>query len=85
VKTILTQHGLLKKLKFWRRRRDVGADFQKCIEERQTQLEKRDPKQEQLEACNIELEEKLAKQNIENEQVETTLHGRRGEIGRKRP
>jgi len=63
----------------------VGADFQKCIEELQTQLEERDPKQEQLEACNIELEEKLAEQNIENEQVEATLHGRRGEIGRKRP
>jgi chromosome segregation ATPase len=53
-----------KKFKFWRKRRDVGAKFQKRIEELERML-----------AILATTEESVKQQNSKSDQVEATLHG----------
>jgi hypothetical protein len=61
-KTSQTQHGLLTRLKFWRRR-DVKHDIRTHIEQLKKRLEERE----------ATLEDKLKERNVKSEQVEATL------------
>jgi predicted nuclease with TOPRIM domain len=58
--------GFWKKLKFWRRRRDVRADFQKHSEEMEKKLK-------DIEATEATLEEELKRRNSESKKVVATL------------
>jgi chromosome segregation ATPase len=65
--------GILKKLKFWRKRRDERGDVQKHIEELESTLQERD-------ATLAAQEEEMKERNIRSEQVEATLRSRISEL-----
>jgi hypothetical protein len=70
--------GLLKRLKFWRKRRQVkAADFEKYI---CTHIEELHHRLQIIEATQAAMEEKQKERNIESEKVEANLRGQISEL-----